>query len=188
MGFIEKMVGIMGGTLSQEPSASPPQDAPQADAPAADTPPQPKMYSAQEVESLVAAREKEWKDRQEAEYKERLSRLPEDERLKQEAISKDAQIAQLQAEISKRDLQSEIIAKLGERQLPASLAEMVQYGDKESTMKSAERIMDIFDRAVQETIKLRLRGKTPEGIGAAAATLGEIQDPFAQTFVKAFEK
>lgn len=65
--------------------------------------------------------------------------MPEAERLKQEQLSKDAKIASLEAELSRRDLQAEVIAKLDERRLPVSIADLVQYGDRDSTMERHRR-------------------------------------------------
>ena len=172
MDFIEKVVGLMNGKTAQgdasavaapEPAAQP-QDAPAADEAAQEAEQGPKTYTPEELESLLAEKKKEWQAEQEAQEQERLRSLPETERLKQEQLSKDAKIASLEAELSKRDLQAEVIAKLDERRLPVSIADLVQYGDRDSTMESLDKLMDVFEAAVQDGVMLRLRGKTPEGL------------------------
>ena len=196
MDFIEKVVGLMNGKTAQgdasavaapEPAAQP-QDAPAADEAAQEAEQGPKTYTPEELESLLAEKKKEWQAEQEAQEQERLRSLPEAERLKQEQLSKDAKIASLEAELSKRDLQAEVIAKLDERRLPVSIADLVQYGDRDSTMENLDKLMDVFEAAVQDGVMLRLRGKTPEGLGLAATSLNMLSDPFAKAFSDAFKK
>lgn len=196
MDFIEKVVGLMNGKTAQgdasavaapEPAAQP-QDAPAADEAAQEAEQGPKTYTPEELESLLAEKKKEWQAEQEAQEQERLRSLPETERLKQEQLSKDAKIASLEAELSKRDLQAEVIAKLDERRLPVSIADLVQYWDRDSTMESLDKLMDVFEAAVQDGVMLRLRGKTPEGLSRAATSLNMLSDPFAKAFSDAFKK
>ena len=196
MDFIEKVVGLMNGKTAQgdasavaapEPAAQP-QDAHAADEAAQEAEQGPKTYTPEELESLLAEKKKEWQAEQEAQEQERLRSLPETERLKQEQLSKDAKIASLEAELSKRDLQAEVIAKLDERRLPVSIADLVQYGDRDSTMESLDKLMDVFEAAVQDGVMLRLRGKTPEGLSRAATSLNMLSDPFAKAFSDAFKK
>lgn len=192
MDFIEKVVGLMSGKAAQADAsaaaapelAAQPQDAPAADEAAQE----PKTYTPEELESLLAEKKKEWQAEQEAQEQERLRSLPEAERLKQEQLSKDAKIASLEAELSRRDLQAEVIAKLDERRLPVSIADLVQYGDRDSTMESLDKLMDVFEAAVQAGVMLRLRGKTPEGLGRAATSLNMMSDPFAKAFSDALRK
>lgn len=204
MDFIEKVVGLMSGKVAQgdadtvtapEPAAQP-QDTPAADEAAQEAAQGPKTYTQEELESLLVEKKKEWQAEQEAQEQERLRSLPEAERLKQEQISKDAKIASLEAEISRRDLQAEVIAKLDERQLPVSIADLVQYEDRDSTMESLDKLMGVIEAAVQDGVMLRLRGRTPEGIGVPHGTVLNsftdrsigASDPFAKAFSDAFKK
>ena len=199
MGFIEKVVGLMSGLPDQE-ATSPPellegsvhgqpsvQDDP-ANEMEQEAAQQPKTYTPEELETILAEKKREWQEEQEAQEQERLRSLPEAERLRQEQLSKDAKIASLEAELSRRDLQAEVIAKLDERRLPVSIADLVQYGDRNSTMESLEKLMDVFETVVQDGVMLRLRGKTPEGLGYAAKHTRQSSDPFAKAFSDAFKK
>lgn len=196
MNFVEKMVGLMGGKAAQVDTsaadapapAAQPQDSPAADEAAPEAAQEPKAYTPEELETLLAEKKKEWEAEREAQEQERLRSLPEAERLKREQLSKDAKIASLEAELSRRDLQAEVIAKLDERRLPVSIAELVQYGDRDSTMESLDKLMSVFEAAVQDGVMLRLRGKTPEGLGRAAIQTGLLADPFARAFSDAFKK
>lgn len=185
MGFVEKIVGLMNG--SSEPQAENSVEATEAEPqPTTETVEQPeesqppKTYTPEELESILADRKKEWQQEQEAKEQERLSKLPELERLKQEQLSSSDEIASLKAELARRDLQAEVIAKLEERQLPASIADLVQYGDRDSTMENLDKLMGVFETAVQQGVMLRLRGKTPEGRGIAAKWQNSFIDPIAK--------
>lgn len=195
MSFFEKWMSMTDSNAAQtatsaadaqEPAAQS-QGTPAADGAAQDAEQEPKTYTPEELESLLAEKKKEWQAEREAQEQERLRSLPEAERLKQEQLSKDAKIASLEAELLKRDLREEVIAKLDERRLPTSIAELVQYGDRDSTMESLEKIMGVFETAVQDGVMLRLRGKTPEGLGRAAVGTGMLSDPFAKAFSDAFK-
>lgn len=201
MDFIEKIVGLMGGgkaaqtdtsaTDVPEPeSPTPPQDTPAANEGAGETEQaqEPRTYTPEELENILADKKKEWQEEQKAREQERLSKLPELERLKQEQLSNSDKIASLKAELARRDLQAEVIAKLDERRLPVSIADLVQYGDMDSTMESLDKLMGVFETAVQEGVMLRLRGKTPEGLGRAASHENSLTDPFAKAFSDALKE
>lgn len=197
MDFIEKIVGLMGGKAAQtdtsatdtpgSKSVTPPQDTPTADEGSGETeqPQEPKTYTPEELESILADKKKEWQDARE---QERLSKLPELEWLKQEQLSNSDKIASLKPELAQRDLQAEVIAKLDERRLSVSIAELAQYEDRDSTMENLDKLMGVFDTAVQEGVMLRLRGKTPEGLGRTAMHENSLTDPFARAFSDALKK
>ncbi len=192
MSFLEKWMGMIDSNAAQTDTSAADAEESTAqsasDEPAQEQPQEPKTYTPEELENLLAEKKKEWQAEQETREQERLRSLPETERLKQEQISKDAKIASLEAELSRRDMQAEVIAKLNERRLPVSIAELVQYGDRDSTMESLEKLMDVFEAAVQDGVMLRLRGKTPGGLGRAAISTGMMSDPFAKAFSDAFKK
>lgn len=193
MGFIEKIVGLMNNSNAPEQektvdsAETPPQEqtAAPADEAALKGTQEPKNYTPEELETLFSEKKKEWQEEQNRMEQERIQSLPEAERLKQELILKETEISQLKAEQEKRDLKTEVIAKLEERRLPASVADILSYSDRESTLKSLDKIMGVFESLVQEGVNNRLRGKTPSGLGGAAqAENGLYRDPFAQAFIK----
>lgn len=196
MDFIEKVVGLMSGKTAQgdtsaaaapEPAAQP-QGAPAADEAAQEAEQGPKAYTPEELESLLTEKKKEWQAEQEAQEQERLRTLPETERMKQEQLSKDAKIASLEAELSRRDLQAEAISKLETSGFPVGLADLLIYTDQESMEKSLDRVQEVFKASLEAAVKDRLRGRTPEGLGGAATRLNMLSDPFAMAFSDAFKK
>ncbi len=128
-----------------------------------------KTYSPEEIEAIIAERKKEW----------------EADRL--HSLSKDSQIEELKAELLRRDLREKVNARLEEEDLPLGVAEFVQYTDEAGTMEHLEKVVTTMNQLVQDGVRMRLRGKTPEGLGAAANVLNKASDPFARTFLNAMK-
>lgn len=186
MGFIERMLGVRDEAPAEtEPETAELQPDTQQDG-TEGAEAQPQSYTQDELDFLISEKKKEWLEEVRAEEQARINQLPEEERQKREEISKDDEISRLKAEIAKRDMQEKVLAALEEKQLPVGIAKLVQYGDEESTMKSLDAVIDVFSSAVQEGVRQRLRGRTPEGLGAASV-LNSTKDPFAQAFTKALK-
>lgn len=128
-----------------------------------------KTYSPDEIEAIIAERKKEW----------------EADRL--HSLSKDSQIEELKAELLRRDLKEKVNARLEEADLPLGVAEFVRYTDEAGTMEHLEKVITTVNQLVQDGVRMRLRGKTPEGLGAAANVLNKASDPFARTFLNAMK-
>ena len=55
-------------------------------------------------------------------------------------------------------------------------------------MASLEKVITTVNQLVQEGVMMRLRGKTPEGLGKAAINENQLSDPFAKAFIDAMKK
>lgn len=147
------------------------EDGAEADALDEAAPSEKKTYSQDEIEAIIEERKKEWENEQ------------------MNALSKDEQIQKLRAELLKRDLKEKVTIRLEEAKLPLGVSELVQYTDEAETMANLEKVINTVNQLVQDGIMLRLRGKTPEGLGAAAINgRSELSDPFAKAFVDAMKK
>ena len=182
MGFIERIVEAMKPT--PEPGQAEPEtkktDAeiqPEqttttetgdgADAPDEATPSEEKTYSQEEIEAIIEERKKEWETEQ------------------MNALSKDGQIEKLKAELLRRDLKEKVVAKIEEAKLPLGVADFVQYTDETGTMASLEKVITTVNQLIQEGVMMRLKGKTPEGVGYSADT--SVMPEFARTFINAMK-
>lgn len=182
MGFIERIVEAM------KPTPEPGQTEPEtkktdseiqpeqttttetgdgADGPDEAAPSEEKAYSQEEIEDIIEERKKEWETEQ------------------MNALSKDGQIEKLKAELLKRDLKEKVTVRLEEAKLPLGVADFVQYTDEAGTMASLEKVITTVNQLVQDGVKMRLRGKTPEGLGNAADT--SMMPEFARTFIDAMK-
>lgn len=181
MGFIERIVEAMKPT--PEPGKADPETKKTdaeiqteqttatetgdgADAPDEATPSEEKTYSQEEIEAIIEERKKEWETEQ------------------MNALSKDGQIEKLKAELLRRDLKEKVVAKVEEAKLPLGVADFVQYTDEAGTMASLEKVITV-NQLVQEGVMMRLKGKTPEGLGASADT--SVMPEFARTFIDAMK-
>lgn len=179
MSFIEKMLGIRNDAAKPETEPAATEEnqtvpeagsaAEQAD-PAADPAQQdnqqPKTFTPEELDRFVKEKRREWEAEQKAAEQERLQRLPEGERLKREQMDQQDRIAQLEAELARRDLKQKVMHRLEELRLPPSIEEILPYtGDEETTMKNLDTFAEAVHGAVLTAVKERLRGKTPAGFG-----------------------
>lgn len=126
-----------------------------------------KTYSQEEIETIIEERKKEWETEQ------------------MNTLSKDGQIEKLKAELLRRDLREKVVAKVEEAKLPLGVADFVQYTDEAGTMESLEKVITTVNQLVQEGVMMRLRGKTPEGLGAAADT--SVAPEFVRSFLEAMK-
>lgn len=183
MGFIERIVEAMKPT--PEPGQAEPETKKTdaeiqteqttatetgdgADAPDEATPSEEKTYSQEEIKAIIEEKKKEWETEQ------------------MNALSKDGQIEKLKAELLRRDLKEKVTARLEEVKLPLGVADFVQYTDEAGTMASLEKVITTVNQLVQEGVMMRLKGKTPEGLGQAVN--GSItDDPFVKAFTDAMK-
>ena len=182
MGFIERIVEAMKPT--PEPGQAEPETKKTdaeiqteqttstetgdgADAPDEATPSEEKTYSQEEIEAIIEEKKKEWETEQ------------------MNALSKDGQIEKLKAELLRRDLREKVVAKVEEAKLPLGVADFVQYTDEAGTMESLEKVITTVNQLVQEGVMMRLKGKTPEGLGASADT--STTPEFVRTFIDAMK-
>ncbi len=184
MGFIERIAEAMKPTPAPEQTTPETKEADEelqteqttepetgdgTEAPDEEAPSEEKTYSEEEMEELFKERKKEW----------------ETERLN--SLSKESQIEELKAELLKRDLKDKVNARLDEAKLPLGVAEFVHYSDEAGTMASLESVIATVNQLVQDGVMMRLRGKTPEGLGRANNGTKETTDPFAKAFLDAMK-
>lgn len=70
----------------------------------------------------------------------------------------------LKAELAAKALKDTALVKLGENNLPASLADILDYSSETALTSSFEKVQTAFAAAVTE----RLRGQTPPGLGGGS--------------------
>lgn len=137
-----------------------------------------KTYNQEEFDNALEAAKKEW-EAQAAEDR-RVAALSPEEKAAEERKQKDAQIADLQAQILRGQLRAAATAELEKNDYPAGLAELLDYSSKEAMEKSLASTMEIFKGSLGAALKTKLRGKVPEGLGAAAATENMMKDQIAR--------
>lgn len=121
-----------------------------------------KGYVSQEkVEEIIAKTIA--KERKKAEEAERLSKLSEKERAEEQAKLDKQEIEELKAKLAKKDLEDDTIKELKEQELDSDFLEFVIAEDAEKTLEKIKRFKPLFDRAVNQAVDERVRGKSPQG-------------------------
>ncbi|WP_296113108.1 DUF4355 domain-containing protein [uncultured Anaerococcus sp.] len=103
------------------------------------------------------------KERKKAEEAERLSKLSEKERAEEQAKLDKQEIEELRAKLAKKDLEDDTIKELKEQELDSDFLEFVIADDAEKTLEKIKRFKPLFDRAVNQAVDERVRGKSPQG-------------------------
>lgn len=121
-----------------------------------------KGYVSQEkVEEIIAKTIA--KERKKAEDAERLSKLSEKERAEEQAKLDKQEIEELKAKLAMKDLEDDTIKELKEQELDSDFLEFVIADDAEKTLEKIKRFKPLFDRAVNQAVDERVRGKSPQG-------------------------
>lgn len=121
-----------------------------------------KGYVSQEkVEEIIAKTIA--KERKRAEDAERLSKLSEKERAEEQAKLDKQEIEELRAKLAMKDLEDDTIKELKEQELDSDFLEFVIADDAEKTLEKIKRFKPLFDRAVNQAVDERVRGKSPQG-------------------------
>lgn len=133
--------------------------------------PEEKSYTKAEMESILEEKKKEWESKQ------------------MNSLSKEEQIKKLEAELFKRDLKEKVVARLSEAHMPASAADVIAYTNEAETMERVEVFITTFKQILQSSIKERLRGRTPEGLGNSNNIENtDRSNPFIQAFTSAMKR
>ena len=103
------------------------------------------------------------KERKKAEEAERLSKLSEKERAEEQAKLDKQEIEELKAKLAMKDLEDDTIKELKEQELDSDFLEFVIADDAEKTLEKIKRFKPLFDRAVNQAVDERVRGKSPQG-------------------------
>lgn len=137
-----------------------------------------KTYTEDDFKSVVAAEKKKWQEEQSE--KERLAKLPPEERAKAEQDGKDKELGELRAKLLQKELKDTVVADLSKDGFPVGLASFIDYGSEESMKASLEKTKELFKTSLSEAVNQKLRGKTPAGLGGAASAENAIKDQIAK--------
>lgn len=121
-------------------------------------------FSQQDIDDAVTKAVKEAKDRWDAQQKEKqseaqkLAKMSKEERSEYETQKKEKELADREAELSKRELMSTAKESLIDKGLPIELAVALDYKDADACNKSINAIGKVFEDAVQKAVEARIKG------------------------------
>lgn len=121
--------------------------------------PQTKTYSEEELTKLYEKFETEKTLAVEEALKK--SKMNDDEKSKYEQEQKEKQLQQREKEIALKELKTDANKIILEKQIPITMADYLVKDDLKTTIKYIEAFKADFDKAVQEQVEQRLKGKTP---------------------------
>lgn len=115
------------------------------------------------VNVAVDKAQKKWKimtDDQVSEA-EKLAAMTKEEKAEYMRQKQEKDLATREANITKRELMAEAKNTLAEKNLPVSLAEVLNYTDADSCKQSIEAVEKAFQEAVQAAVEEKLKGGKP---------------------------
>ena len=125
------------------------------------------------IEKAKAEAIEEYK-KAEAEKERKASLTPEELKAEEDA-EKDKKIQALEHEIMVNNCKNDAIKKLDEAGLPVKLADIINYSTKETAEASLDHIIKTYSECLENGIKEKLKGKTPEGLRSNTA-INDMQD------------
>lgn len=145
----------------------------------ADPPPKDgQTYTEADLQARIDAAKSQWQAEQEEQA--RLAKLSPEERAKAEAAKTSDRIAQLEAQLLAHDLKDKAVARLSGDGYPVGLADLLPLTSEQDMTAACDKLTEAFDAAVAATVKERLRGKTPEGLGKGANANEAIRNEIAK--------
>lgn len=92
---------------------------------------------------------------------ERLAKMTKEEKAEYQQKKREKELSDREAAVTRKELMAEAKNTLAEKNLPAGLAEMLNYADAESCNKSITAVEKAFQAAVEAAVQERLKGGTP---------------------------
>lgn len=92
---------------------------------------------------------------------EKLAKMTKEEKADYLQKKKEKELSDREAAITRKELMAEAKNTLAEKNLPAGLAEVLNYADAESCNKSIAAVEKAFQAAVEAAVQERLKGGTP---------------------------
>ena len=90
----------------------------------------------------------------------RLAKMNAEEKAKHEAEKRENALTEREKAVAKRELMIEAAGMLKEKNLPAELADILNYVDADECKKSIESVEKAFTAAVEKSVNEKLKGGT----------------------------
>ena len=122
-----------------------------------------KKYTDAEVDEIIDKKYAKWKSEQEAKESEakKLAKMNADEKKDYQLKQREQELADREAEITRKELTAEARSMLSERDLPVELVDVVNLTDADSVTESINAIQKSWEAAVQKGVSDRLKGSAP---------------------------
>mgnify|MGYP005861876121 FL=1 len=92
---------------------------------------------------------------------EKLAKMTEEEKTKYLQQKREKNLIDREAAVTRKELMAEAKNTLASDNLPVELAEVLDYTDADSCMKSMEKVKSAFQKAVEAAVEEKLKGGKP---------------------------
>ena len=106
---------------------------------------------------------------------EKMAKMTKEEKAAYQQKKKEQEMADREAAITRRELMAEAKNTLAEKNLPADLAEVLNYADADACKKSLETVEKAFQKAVQAGVEARLKGDKPLKDAGSTDEMSELE-------------
>ena len=93
---------------------------------------------------------------------EKLAKMTEEEKTKYLQQKREKNLTDREAAVTRKELMAEAKNTLASDNLPVELAEVLDYTDADSCMKSMEKVKNAFQKAVEAAVEEKLKGGKPQ--------------------------
>lgn len=145
----------------------------------------PKTFTQEELNKILAKRlatekakfESEYKSKLESEKEEaaKLARMTSEQRQKAEFEKKVAEFESQQKEFKTAQLKMQTMTELGKEGLSSDFADFIMADDAEKTLSNLTAFKDVWQKALQAEVDKRLAGAPPRTGGNAASEITKEQ-------------
>lgn len=124
-----------------------------------------KAFTQADIDRIIRAEKAKWQRQQQKAVSEaeRLARLSTEERAAEEARVREEALNQREAEITRRELRAQALQDLAAQQMPAELAELLDYKDAQACSASIQKLKGVWQKAVQKGVEERVKAGVPKG-------------------------
>lgn len=145
-----------------------------------------KTFTQADVEKIIREEQAKWmrQQRKAVSEAERLAKLSTEERAAEEARVREENLTKREAEITRRELRAQALEDLASQQMPAELADLLDYADADACSESIKKIKGIWSKAVQKGVEARVKGSAPKAGDSKAAAPKTMRDMIADYYKK----
>lgn len=115
------------------------------------------------INAAVSNEQKKWQTMTDEKLSEaeKLAKMTEDEKTKYLQQKREKDLTAREAAVTKKEMMAEAKNTLASDNLPVELAEVLDYTDADSYMKSMEKVKTAFQKAVETAVEEKLKGGKP---------------------------
>lgn len=145
-----------------------------------------KTFTQADIDKILKKEMAKWKRQQEDAVSEaqRLANMTAEQRAQEEAKKREEDLTRREAELSRRELRAQALETLAGHQLPAELADLLDYTDAEKCSASIKTVQKRWQEAVQKGVETRLAGTPPKTGGGRNGAPKTMRDAIAAHYGK----